>query len=341
MKADPRKGKIQVTRAEDTLLHFRWLERTSIDAEEDVIVFPGEAVFTKMPNGRCFLLKFDGQEDRNLFFWMQETNAEGDGDLLAAVNLHIGAEEPNVFTQMDTDSTADSVATAPAQTPQQAPTQLQAEAVAVTPAAAAAAMPSPAEPTAATTSTPSMVTPAATGSASLITPSAPRPAAAPSMAPPSAVSQEALQSILSGMLGGEGRSPGPVDQAALAGALAAAAGGMGGMGGMQQQVASGPSLAEVLKPEVLLPLATLPGLQERLTEFLPAEHRHSESIASLVQSPQFCQQIETFSRALQTGQIDLAQFGLDPSTGFSAAEFLQAIETQVGNNPNADDAMKE
>eukprot|EP00854_Cymbomonas_tetramitiformis_P010972 gene10972-12978_t len=274
------------------------------NSEKDVIVFPGEAVFTKMPNGRCFLLKFDGQEDRNLFFWMQETNAEGDGDLLAAVNLHIGAEEPNVFTQMDTDSTADSVATAPAQTPQQAPTQLQAEAVAVTPAAAAAAMPSPAEPTAATTSTPSM-------------------------------------SILSGMLGGEGRSPGPVDQAALAGALAAAAGGMGGMGGMQQQVASGPSLAEVLKPEVLLPLATLPGLQERLTEFLPAEHRHSESIASLVQSPQFCQQIETFSRALQTGQIDLAQFGLDPSTGFSAAEFLQAIETQVGNNPNADDAMKE
>ena len=40
-------------------------------------------------------------------------------------------------------------------------------------------------------------------------------------------------------------------------------------------------------------------------------------------------QIETFSRALQTGQIDLSQFGLPSETGFAAADFLQAIEKKV------------
>ena len=38
---------------------------------------------------------------------------------------------------------------------------------------------------------------------------------------------------------------------------------------------------------------------------------------------------ERFSHALQSGQMDLAQFGLSSGTGFGVADFLQAIQSQV------------
>lgn len=62
-----------------------------------------------------------------------------------------------------------------------------------------------------------------------------------------------------------------VDARALAAALGSI--GSGGMGQQQQQQrmlrAPGPSLAEVLTPEVMLPLLRQPGTLERLAPFLP------------------------------------------------------------------------
>lgn len=66
----------------------------------------------------------------------------------------------------------------------------------------------------------------------------------------------------------------------------------------------------------------------RLAPYLPEEHRSPESLRDLARSPQFQQQLHTFSTALQTGQLDLAQFGLQ-ARGFSVADFLAAIQELV------------
>ena len=56
-----------------------------------------------------------------------------------------------------------------------------------------------------------------------------------------------------------------------AAALAAALSGMGGASSsaMQMQRAPGPSLAEVLNPETIIPLLRQPGMLEKLAQYLP------------------------------------------------------------------------
>ena len=80
-------------------------------------------------------------------------------------------------------------------------------------------------------------------------------------------------------------------------------------------------------------------------EHLPEEHRGTQDLEELLRTPQFQNQLERFSAALQSGQMDLAQFGLSPGSGFSVAEFLSAIQQQVESEDakegGGDDAMKE
>ena len=61
------------------------------------------------------------------------------------------------------------------------------------------------------------------------------------------------------------------DQPVNAAALAAALSGMGGAGSAMQhsQRAPGPSLAEVLNPETIIPLLRQPGMLEQLAQYLP------------------------------------------------------------------------
>ena len=72
-------------------------------------------------------------------------------------------------------------------------------------------------------------------------------------------------------------------------------------------------------------------VRARLLEFLPDAHRASgsENLEALLRTPQFQSQLERFSAALQSGQMDLAQFGLRGGTGFSVAEFLAAIQAKA------------
>jgi 26S proteasome regulatory subunit N13 len=125
--------------------------------------------------------------------------------------------------------------------------------------------------------------------------------------------------------------PGTIDAAAMAAALARLQqqqGGGGGGGGGGRRVA-GPGLSDILTPESVGPLLRSDDVRSRLLEHLPEEHRSTQDLEELVRTPQFQSQLERFSHALQSGQMDLAQFGLSPGTGFSVAEFLQAIQTQV------------
>lgn len=46
---------------------------------------------------------------------------------------------------------------------------------------------------------------------------------------------------------------------------------------------------------------------------------------------------QRFSHALQTGQIDLSQFGLAESARFGAADFLQAMQNATGRGEGGGD----
>ncbi|XP_024016729.1 26S proteasome regulatory subunit RPN13 [Eutrema salsugineum] len=96
-------------------------------------------------------------------------------------------------------------------------------------------------------------------------------------------------------------------------------------------------LGDILKPELIMPLLEMLPVQERLSSHLPEGHCRAEDILELMQSPPFRQQVDAFTYVLRTGQIDLTQFGIDPSKyKFTVDSFLEALEDSVSK-----DAMDE
>nr|AFK46139.1 unknown [Medicago truncatula] len=76
-------------------------------------------------------------------------------------------------------------------------------------------------------------------------------------------------------------------------------------------------------------METLP-LEQRLASYLPEGTWSPEDILELLQSPPFRQQVDSFTYVLRTGQIDLSQFGIDPSKyKFTVLSFLEALEDSV------------
>jgi len=103
---------------------------------------------------------------------------------------------------------------------------------------------------------------------------------------------------------------------------------------------TGPSLGDILKPELVLPLLEQFSLEERLAPYLPEGTWTRQAFLELLQSPQFRQQVEAFSYVLRTGQIDLSQFGIDPSKyNFTVTSFLEALDDAVAKKPEASAAI--
>ncbi|KAJ8501973.1 hypothetical protein ONZ51_g318 [Trametes cubensis] len=85
---DPTKGAILIQNGEDGLLHFIWKNRSTNDAEEDLILFPGDATFAKVEQsawGRTYVLKFSSSNQRH-FFWMQDADPSRDEEFVGNVN---------------------------------------------------------------------------------------------------------------------------------------------------------------------------------------------------------------------------------------------------------------
>lgn len=88
--ADPRKGLVQVT-VEESILHFKWKDRTTNTLEDDLMIFPEEATFKridKVKDGRVFVLEFTGG-GREMFFWLQEPKTDRDEIIRTALNDYI------------------------------------------------------------------------------------------------------------------------------------------------------------------------------------------------------------------------------------------------------------
>ena len=305
MHADKRPGLIRVKREEsDGLVHFQWLKRgggvmgapTTYTLEDDLILFPDEAVMKRSAQGgsesRVFLLKFK-QGDRKLYFWFQEESKDEDEAFVKKVNVSLNGTAEDPTEQKDTESVA------------------KKEGGEGGSGSGAGAGEGGGEPPSAgdkgkeeeggegDSGAVPMDTGATGGEGQQ------KAAAEPGAA--AELSTHPLDDLTSG-----------VSQEALAAALLAAAGSV--------HPPSGPSLAEVLKPETIVPLLRNRDIQERLAEYLPQEHRHEEAILELASSPQFQQQLETFSEALQSGQLNLNAFGI-PHSALTVADFLKSIQT--------------
>mmetsp|Transcript_15441 Transcript_15441/g.29913 ORF Transcript_15441/g.29913 Transcript_15441/m.29913 type:complete len:231 (+) Transcript_15441:365-1057(+) len=72
--ADPRKGRVCLTRDQHGSAHVVWKLRPSGAVEEDLLVFPDNQTFSKVNTGRAddrvYLLQFNNSS-RRFFFWMQ------------------------------------------------------------------------------------------------------------------------------------------------------------------------------------------------------------------------------------------------------------------------------
>ncbi|THV05249.1 adhesion regulating molecule [Dendrothele bispora CBS 962.96] len=87
---NPTKGAIMLTMGEDGLLHFMWKNRTTNDVEEDLILFPSDATFSKViqANGRVYVLKFSSSDQRH-FFWMQDASSARDEEFMTNLNGYL------------------------------------------------------------------------------------------------------------------------------------------------------------------------------------------------------------------------------------------------------------
>jgi hypothetical protein len=229
---------------------------------------------------------------------MQEPKAEDDERLTGIANIALGNEPPPA-----------------APTPGHGLGMLSP--VAPTPAANAMAPPSTAPPAPAKAASQAAATPS--GGAEMSTP-----------APAGRATLGDLQRILQTMGMPQATpgaaTPGITPQQAAA-ALAQAMMSISG-GGDAAMEAAGPLLSDVLTPEVLLSALVSPEVQQRLAPYLPEEQRTPDSLRDLVRSPQFSSQLRAFSRALQTGALDVRQFGLTHGgTALNVADFLAAIQS--------------
>ncbi|XP_062232350.1 26S proteasome regulatory subunit RPN13 [Phragmites australis] len=100
---------------------------------------------------------------------------------------------------------------------------------------------------------------------------------------------------------------------------------------------AGLGLGDILKPDLVLPLIeNLP--VEQLASHLPEGSWTPGDILELLQSPPLRQQVDAFTHVLRTGQIDLVQFGVDPSKyKLTVASFLEALEDSVAKASTSGD----
>ncbi|ELW48916.1 Proteasomal ubiquitin receptor ADRM1 [Tupaia chinensis] len=85
---DKRKGLVYIQQTDDSLIHFCWKDRTSGNVEDDLIIFPDDCEFKRVPqcpSGRVYVLKFKAGSKR-LFFWMQEPKSDQDEEHCRKVN---------------------------------------------------------------------------------------------------------------------------------------------------------------------------------------------------------------------------------------------------------------
>ncbi|XVF69836.1 hypothetical protein PTKIN_Ptkin11bG0112800 [Pterospermum kingtungense] len=105
---------------------------------------------------------------------------------------------------------------------------------------------------------------------------------------------------------------------------------------------AGLGLDDILKPDLIMPLIETLSLEEQLASYLPEGQRTPEDMLELLQSAPFRQQVDSFTYVLRTGQINLSQFGIDPSKfKFTVLSFLEALEDSVSKTSESGETQQD
>ncbi|KAJ7645466.1 adhesion regulating molecule [Mycena polygramma] len=116
VEPSPVKGAIILTAGEDGLFHFTWKNRTTGVVDEDLILFPSDASFVKVPqsSGRMYVLKFSSSNQRH-FFWLQDASTARDDEFVTNINKLLEDPESNLVWNTAGASTSQPQASTSAQ----------------------------------------------------------------------------------------------------------------------------------------------------------------------------------------------------------------------------------
>jgi hypothetical protein len=336
VEPDKRKGLVQVKQSQDdNIIHFIWKDRTTGTEDINLMLFPDDASFRKVPeaNGRVYVLEWTST-DKKMFFWMQEPKDEKDKEHCDNINKFInnppqpsagaglgeldglGLNQAQLLQLLGASGNAGhfgisnllglGAGRGRGQPGRVNPLQARP----TTSTSAASTRPA----TGGTTTSTSSTTPAASTQQQTSTTSTTTPAVRvpPQQTPVNnGLQLDTLQQLLS-----EITQP------------------------------KEPSLKDIINVDEILAsgLFDRPEVVSKLAEFLPEGQVTAENLRENIRSPQFQQAVSMFNQALRTGQLAgiMSSFGLDASSVGQHAtieDFLRAIQKKAkeeASRPNED-----
>ncbi|XP_044264676.1 proteasomal ubiquitin receptor ADRM1 isoform X1 [Tribolium madens] len=338
---DKRKGLLYVYQSEDSLMHFCWQDRTSGIVEDDLIIFPDDCEYIKVPQcttGRVYLLKFKSS-NRKFFFWLQEPRTDKDDDNCKRINELLNNPSSAVQSSQSPDQDLQSLFNNMSQSQLM---QLFGSGVGqmgglssllgtirgpnsgsartnTTPAITHRTT-VPSTPTTNTTTTTVSQSPATpqTTTAPSVAPGAPRANRSSDSSCGHKIQLSDLQNFLQGIS--------PIQSSS------------------QQSV----DLSTALTAEGLPGILNNPDAIQALRNHLPAvEGDPQEALRATLNSPQFQQAVSQFSSALESGQLGpvVSQLAVNPEAVAAAAQgnmqdFMKALEKNEDNSPKDEDKEK-
>uniref|UniRef100_A0A2K5QRW2 Proteasomal ubiquitin receptor ADRM1 n=1 Tax=Cebus imitator TaxID=2715852 RepID=A0A2K5QRW2_CEBIM len=346
---DKRKGLVYIQQTDDSLIHFCWKDRTSGNVEDDLIIFPDDCEFKRVPqcpSGRVYVLKFKAGSKR-LLFWMQEPKTDQDEEHCRKVNEYLN--NPPMPGALGASGSGGHELSAlggegglQSLLGNMSHSQLM---QLIGPAGlgglgnlALGMLRGPAVcplSFCCSRSQSAAVTPSSTTSSTRATPAPSAPAAASATSPSPAPSSGNGASTA-------GSPTQPIQLSDLQSILATMNVPAGPAGGQQVDLAS------VLTPEIMAPILANSDVQERLLPYLPSGEslpQTADEIQNTLTSPQFQQALGMFSAALASGQLGplMCQFGL-PAEAVEAANkgdveaFAKAMQNSAKPEQNEGDA---
>ncbi|RXG58539.1 Proteasomal ubiquitin receptor ADRM1 [Armadillidium vulgare] len=348
---DKRKGLAYVYQSDDTLMHFCWKDRTSGTIEEDLIIFPDDCEYKKVPQcttGRVYVLRFKSN-NRRIFFWMQEPKTDKDDEFSRKVNEYLN-NPPAPGSQRSTSSTPNPVLGGSdlsnlqnsdihnfiGNISQQQLVQILGGGVPslasllspnasnrITSGGSSGSSGSSSASTAATTTASTATTSSTTTNSSSTNTNTTTSSSTSGTSTKTATSNSTsvqlvdLQSILSGISVPQGPERVPVD------------------------------LGSVITAEALQPILTNSEFVEQLRPYLPSTSDKLppvEELKGTVSSPQFQQAVNLFTSALQSGQLGplINQFGLGEEAVLAAtASDMEGFIKALGKKKDEEVSKKE
>ncbi|XP_060931219.1 proteasomal ubiquitin receptor ADRM1-like [Limanda limanda] len=374
---DKRKGQVYIQQTDDSLIHFCWKDRTTGNADDDLIIFPDDCEFKRVSQcttGRVYVLKFKAGSKR-LFFWMQEPKTDKDEEHCRKVNEYLnnppmpgalgsGSSGGHDLSALGGEGGLQSLLGNMSHNQLMqliGPTGLGGIGglgalagpglanLLGSGSGSGSGSSSSSVPAASNSSTsPSTaVTPTSTSATSRLgssqVPTTPITPSATSAASPTATTP--TTPAVSSVAGGAANPTQPIQLRDLQSILATMNVPATGQGGETPV-----DLASVLTPEVMAPILANAEVQQRLTAYLPSGEslpQSSDELQNTLSSPQFQQAMSMFSSALASGQLGplMNQFGL-PAEAVDAANkgdveaFAKAMETETKSDQDGDSKDK-